>query len=70
MVKAILFNLASKVLDKLLFSIGGRDMVHYEESGEESSEMESVYALKCYISHEVNHLHKGLKHISAIAELM
>ncbi|GMP96420.1 hypothetical protein CsSME_00045077 [Camellia sinensis var. sinensis] len=26
MVKAILFNLASKVLDKLFFSIGGRDI--------------------------------------------
>ncbi|KAL7216970.1 hypothetical protein ACSBR1_028825 [Camellia fascicularis] len=39
-------------------------------SGEESSEMESVYALKCHISHEVNHLHEGLKHVSAIAELM
>ncbi|CAL5361256.1 unnamed protein product [Camellia sinensis] len=36
--------------------------VHCEESGEESSEMESVYALKCHISHEVNHLHEGLRH--------
>ncbi|GMP81527.1 hypothetical protein CsSME_00036207 [Camellia sinensis var. sinensis] len=65
MVKAILFNLESKVLDKLFFSIGGRDMVHCEESGEEISEMESVYALKCHISHEVNHLHEGLKHENA-----
>ncbi|KAA8526184.1 hypothetical protein F0562_008077 [Nyssa sinensis] len=36
--------------------------VHCEESSEESSEAESVYALKCHISHEVNHLHEGLKH--------
>ncbi|KAL7191395.1 hypothetical protein ACSBR2_023465 [Camellia fascicularis] len=33
-----------------------------EESGEERSKMESVYALKCHISHEVNHFHEGLKH--------
>ncbi|KAH9664815.1 ubiquitin carboxyl-terminal hydrolase 6 [Citrus sinensis] len=36
--------------------------VHCQESGEESSETESIYALKCHISHEVNHLHEGLKH--------
>ncbi|GFZ11755.1 ubiquitin-specific protease 6 [Actinidia rufa] len=36
--------------------------VYCEESGEESSETESVYALKCHISQEVNHLHEGLKH--------
>ncbi|RVW51868.1 Ubiquitin carboxyl-terminal hydrolase 7 [Vitis vinifera] len=36
--------------------------MHCEESGEESSETESVYSLKCHISHEVNHLHEGLKH--------
>ncbi|KAF3946687.1 hypothetical protein CMV_027076 [Castanea mollissima] len=37
-------------------------MVHCQESGEESSETESVYSLKCHISQEVNHLHEGLKH--------
>ncbi|KAM3349400.1 hypothetical protein ACQJBY_022428 [Aegilops geniculata] len=36
--------------------------VHCAESGEESSEAESVYSLKCHISHDVNHLHEGLKH--------
>ncbi|KAJ6963710.1 ubiquitin carboxyl-terminal hydrolase 7-like isoform X2 [Populus alba x Populus x berolinensis] len=36
--------------------------VHCQESGEESSETESVYSLKCHISQEVNHLHEGLKH--------
>ncbi|KAJ4850039.1 deubiquitinating enzyme [Turnera subulata] len=36
--------------------------VHCQESGEESSETESVYALKCHISQEVNHLHEGLRH--------
>lgn len=38
--------------------------MHCAESGEESSETESVYSLKCHISHEVNHLHEGLKHVS------
>ncbi|THG23540.1 hypothetical protein TEA_021314 [Camellia sinensis var. sinensis] len=42
--------------------------VHCEESGEESLEMESVYALKCHISHEVNHLHEGLKHMLLLLE--
>lgn len=41
--------------------------VHCQESGEESSETESIYALKCHISHEVNHLHEGLKHVSDIS---
>ncbi|CAN1286450.1 Ubiquitin carboxyl-terminal hydrolase 7 [Linum perenne] len=36
--------------------------VHCQESGEESSETESVYSLKCHISQEVNHMHEGLKH--------
>ncbi|KAK3028908.1 hypothetical protein RJ639_039917 [Escallonia herrerae] len=36
--------------------------VHCAESGEESSETESVYSLKCHISQEVNHLHEGLRH--------
>lgn len=40
--------------------------VHCAESGEESSEAESVYSLKCHISHDVNHLHEGLKHVSII----
>ncbi|KAK6125090.1 hypothetical protein DH2020_041154 [Rehmannia glutinosa] len=31
------------------------------ESGEESTEMESVYSLKCHISQEVNQLHEGLR---------
>lgn len=40
--------------------------VHCQESGEESSEAESVYSLKCHISHEVNHLGEGLKHVSLL----
>lgn len=40
--------------------------VHCAESGEESTETESVYSLKCHISQEVNHLHEGLKHVSLI----
>ncbi|KAK6148700.1 hypothetical protein DH2020_016225 [Rehmannia glutinosa] len=36
-------------------------LVHCAESGEESTEMESVYSLKCHISQEVNHLHEGLR---------
>ena len=40
--------------------------VHCAESGEESTETESVYSLKCHISQDVNHLHEGLKHVSNI----
>lgn len=47
--------------------VGAR--VHCQESGEESSETESVYSLKCHISQEVNHLHEGLKHVSSIIQL-
>ncbi|OVA08495.1 Ubiquitin domain [Macleaya cordata] len=47
---------------KDLFGIDLVSRVHCAESGEESSEAESVYSLKCHISHEVNHLHEGLKH--------
>ncbi|KAM1241006.1 hypothetical protein ACFX2J_046254 [Malus domestica] len=47
---------------KALFGIELVSRVHCVESGEESSEAESVYSLKCHISHEVNHLHEGLKH--------
>jgi hypothetical protein len=41
--------------------------VHCAESGEESTETESVYSLKCHISHDVNHLHEGLKHVSNVS---
>ncbi|KAH7547191.1 ubiquitin carboxyl-terminal hydrolase 6 [Ziziphus jujuba] len=47
---------------KDLFGIELVSRVHCQESGEESSETETVYSLKCHISHEVNHLHEGLKH--------
>ncbi|KAK7844848.1 ubiquitin carboxyl-terminal hydrolase 7 [Quercus suber] len=47
---------------KALFGIELVSRVHCQESGEESSETESVYSLKCHISQEVNHLHEGLKH--------
>ncbi|KAI3512561.1 hypothetical protein L1887_19877 [Cichorium endivia] len=55
---------SSESLDtvKGLFGIDLISRVHCAESGEESSETESVYSLKCHISHEVNHLHEGLKH--------
>lgn len=55
---------ASEIPDtvKALFGIDIVSRVHCQESGEESSETESIYALKCHISHEVNHLHEGLKH--------
>uniref|UniRef100_A0A0C9S559 Ubiquitin carboxyl-terminal hydrolase n=1 Tax=Wollemia nobilis TaxID=56998 RepID=A0A0C9S559_9CONI len=46
---------------KALFGIELVSKVRCGESGEESSETESVYSLKCHISHEVNHLHDGLK---------
>lgn len=38
--------------------------VYCQESSEESTDVESTFALKCHISHEVNHLHEGLKHVS------
>ncbi|KAL2539147.1 Ubiquitin carboxyl-terminal hydrolase 6 [Abeliophyllum distichum] len=47
---------------KRLFGIDLVSRVHCPESGEESTETESVYSLKCHISQEVNHLHEGLKH--------
>ncbi|KAL6881947.1 hypothetical protein ACP4OV_011419 [Aristida adscensionis] len=47
---------------KELFGIDLVSRVHCAESGEESSETESVYSLKCHISQDVNHLHEGLKH--------
>ncbi|CAH9056100.1 unnamed protein product [Cuscuta epithymum] len=47
---------------KDIFGIDLVSRVHCAESGEESSETESVYSLKCHISQEVNHLHEGLKH--------
>lgn len=47
---------------KALFGIDLVSRIHCAESGEESTETESVYSLKCHISHEVNHLHEGLKH--------
>lgn len=40
--------------------------VHCAESGEESTETESVYSLKCHISQDVNHLHEGIKHVSNV----
>ncbi|KAG0494229.1 hypothetical protein HPP92_005223 [Vanilla planifolia] len=46
---------------KTLFGIDLVSRIRCTESGEESSEIESVYALKCHISQEVNHLHEGLK---------
>ncbi|KAL8113745.1 ubiquitin carboxyl-terminal hydrolase 6-like isoform X1 [Apium graveolens] len=54
----------SEKLDAIkgLFGIELVSRVHCAESGEESSETESVHSLKCHISHEVNHLHEGLKH--------
>lgn len=46
---------------KKLFGIDLVSRVHCAESGEESTETESVYSLKCHISQEVNHLHEGLR---------
>lgn len=47
---------------KELFGIELKNTVKCLESGEESSELETVFTLKCHISQEVNHLHEGLKH--------
>ncbi|XVF74443.1 hypothetical protein PTKIN_Ptkin13bG0110800 [Pterospermum kingtungense] len=55
---------SSENLDAIkdIFGIELASRIHCQESGEESSERESVYSLKCHISQEVNHLHEGLKH--------
>ncbi|KAK4785934.1 hypothetical protein SAY86_002623 [Trapa natans] len=47
---------------RALFGIELVSRIHCQESGEENSELESVYSLKCHISQEVNHLHEGLKY--------
>jgi hypothetical protein len=67
----LLFRLSkSRMFDIFLCVIcAGGDRVHCQESGEESSEAESVYSLKCHISQEVNHLHEGLKHVSIVIQL-
>ncbi|KAF3626844.1 Ubiquitin carboxyl-terminal hydrolase 7 [Capsicum annuum] len=49
---------------KALFGIEFDNRIHCAESGEESTETETVYSLKCHISQEVNHLHEGLKRVS------
>ncbi|KAF6150076.1 hypothetical protein GIB67_002858 [Kingdonia uniflora] len=49
-------------LKKIVNEDADGKVVYCAESSEESSETESIYALKCHISHEVNHLHEGLKH--------
>lgn len=46
---------------KQLFGIDLKSTVKCIESGEESSETETVFTFKCHISQEVNHLHEGLK---------
>ncbi|VVB00529.1 unnamed protein product [Arabis nemorensis] len=52
----------------ILFGLNLQSRLHCPESGEESSETESVYALKCHISHEVNHMLEGL-HIGLREEI-
>ncbi|GAA0139885.1 hypothetical protein Leryth_003128 [Lithospermum erythrorhizon] len=54
---------SSEVSDpvKGLFGIEFASRIHCAESGEESTETEVVYSLKCHISQEVNHLHEGIK---------
>ncbi|KAI4331266.1 hypothetical protein MLD38_029467 [Melastoma candidum] len=47
---------------KGIFGIELISRMHCQESGEESSEAETVYSLKCHISQDVNHLHEGLRH--------
>jgi hypothetical protein len=37
-----------------------------EESGEESSETETVYKLGVHISSEVNYVHEGIKQVSRV----
>ncbi|KAL9230576.1 hypothetical protein vseg_005911 [Gypsophila vaccaria] len=46
---------------KALFGVDLASRVYCQESGEESTEVESTFALKCHISQDVNHLHEGLK---------
>ncbi|MCO5574983.1 hypothetical protein L7F22_028780 [Adiantum nelumboides] len=46
---------------KELFSIELASRISCSESGEEATEKERVYSLKCHISQDVNHLLDGLK---------
>ncbi|KAI5001086.1 hypothetical protein ZWY2020_011045 [Hordeum vulgare] len=55
---------------KELFGIDLVSRVHCAESGEESLEAESVFSLKCHISHEVNHLHEGPKHDNSFSVVL
>jgi ubiquitin carboxyl-terminal hydrolase 14 len=57
-----LYNRPSASLVKELFGIEYQNTVKCTESGESSTETETVFAMKCHISQEVNHLHEGLKH--------
>ena len=67
---SVLVSLKSLIIILYEYVIcAGGARVHCQESGEESSETESVYSLKCHISQEVNHLHEGLKHVSSIIQL-
>lgn len=49
-------------LVKELFGIELQNTLKCTESDESSTETETVFAMKCHISQEVNHLHEGLKH--------
>eukprot|EP00271_Cylindrocystis_brebissonii_P010536 TRINITY_DN2673_c0_g1_i1.p1 TRINITY_DN2673_c0_g1~~TRINITY_DN2673_c0_g1_i1.p1 ORF type:complete len:535 (-),score=142.19 TRINITY_DN2673_c0_g1_i1:261-1865(-) len=51
----------SEAVMNQLFGIEMRNSMSCIESGEESSEAETVYTLKCHITGEVNLLHEGLK---------
>lgn len=69
-ITCIVLSLRTLVVGSSIYQFSHDNRVHCAESGEESSESESVYSLKCHISHEVNHLHEGLKHVSCISKAM
>lgn len=46
-----------------LFGIDLTSTLRSEESGEESTEAETVYKLGVHISSEVNYVHEGIKHV-------
>ncbi|RWW24661.1 hypothetical protein GW17_00011045 [Ensete ventricosum] len=57
----VICNSEASAAVKALFGVGLVNRVYCAESSEETFENESVYALKCHISQDINHLHEGLR---------
>ena len=60
--KSYALTTKSTIPEKELFGIEFKNILKCLENGQESSELELVFTLKCHILQEINHLHEGLKH--------